>query len=162
MSLSEFCDDVNKADKFKDRAMKVYTLNEIFDVCDLRWTTAEKMETAAVQAAIMAQSAPVQVQVVDAAPGPVPKAELWSYGVGAFIQKVFAKDATLREADARMTVRAQEAPEGSMSEQLSMHGGPAKVPRVCVSPNTVVYSDSANGKAALGPAGLDLQQWPKA
>jgi len=160
MSLSEFCDDVNKADRFKERAMKVFTINEIFDVCDLQWTTAAKMETAAVQAAIMGQSAPVQVQLVDEAPRPKP--ELWSYGVGAFIQRVFAKEATVREADARMTVRAQEAPEGSMSEQLSMHGGPAKVPKVFVNLNTVVNGDPANGKAALGLAGLDLQQWPKA
>ena len=85
MSLSDFCADVSKADKFKDRAMKVFECNEIDEVGDLQWTTAAKMEKAALQA-------------MKRLPQDLECEPLWSHGVGAFIQRVFAKEAALREA----------------------------------------------------------------
>ena len=51
MSLADFCTDVEKADKFKERALRVFELNEIEDVCDLQYTTSDKLEAAAIQAA---------------------------------------------------------------------------------------------------------------
>ena len=161
MSLADFCNDVNKAERFKERALRVFDLNEISDVCDLQWTTSDKMETAAVQADLMAQAAPALANDLDAPP----VTPLWSHGVGAFIQRVFAKEATLREADAKMIAEATsayETPKGSMMEMLSMYGAPAKQPKVCINLNALVNGDYANGKDAMGLAGLDLAHWPKA
>ena len=85
MSLSDFCSDVSKADKFKARAMKVFDFNEIEEVGDLQWTTAAKMENAAVHAMMKLP------QDLEGEP-------LWSQGVGAFVQRVFAEESALREA----------------------------------------------------------------
>ena len=147
MSLYDFCADVSKADKFKDRAMKVFECNEIDEVGDLQWTSASKMENAALQAMMKLP------QDLEGEP-------LWSQGVGAFIQRVFAKEAALREAEAKSTA---SAPESSMLDQLSLaSGSQPKQARVYLNLNLLVNGDYANGKEAMSLSGLDLEQWPKA
>ena len=161
MSLADFCTDVEKADKFKERALRVFELNEIEDVCDLQYTTSDKLEAAAILAAEKLEAAGKTVCLEH---GETAMEPMWSHGVGAFIQRVFEKDANLRHVAEQLLVSAKEAsmneaPHGSMMEMLALSAAP-KQPKVCVNLNAQVNGDEKG--PAMGLAGLSLEHWPKA